>query len=101
MNNNLLHKNQLGFQINNLSEHAILQFTRDIAQNFDNDKFTLGVFIDPSKTFHTVDHQILFKLTYLLTYLLTYFFTYLLTYLLTHSLTYLLTYLLTQKIKTL
>ena len=61
MNNNLLHKNQFGFQINNLSEHAILQFTRDIAQNFDNGKFTLGVFIDLSKAFDTVDHQILLK----------------------------------------
>ena len=40
MNNKLLHENQFGFQINNSTEHAILQFTRDIAQNFDNGKFT-------------------------------------------------------------
>ena len=56
MNNNLLHENQFGFQINNSTEHAILQFTRDIAQNFDNGKFTLGVFIDLSKDFDTVDY---------------------------------------------
>ena len=61
MDNNLLHENQFGFQINNSTEHAILQFTRDIAQNFDNGKFTLGVFIDLSKAFDTVDHQILLK----------------------------------------
>ena len=61
MNNNLLHEHQFGFQINNSTEHAILQFTRDIAQNFDNGKFTLGVFIDLSKAFDTVDHQILLK----------------------------------------
>ena len=61
MNNNLLHKNQFAFQINNSTEHAILQFTRDIAQNFDNGKFTLGVFIELSKAFDTVDHQILLK----------------------------------------
>ena len=61
MNNNLLHEIQFGFQINNSTEHAILQFTRDIAQNFDNGKFTLGVFIDLSKAFDTVDHQILLK----------------------------------------
>ena len=61
MNSNLLHESQFGFQINNPTEHAILQFTGDIAQNFDNGKFTLGVFIDLSKAFDTVDHQILLK----------------------------------------
>ena len=65
MNNNLLHENQFGFQINNSTEHAMLQFTCDIAQNFDNGKFTLGVFIDLSKAFDTVDHEILLnKLTH-------------------------------------
>ena len=47
--------------MNNSTEHAILQFTRDIAQNFDNVRFTLGVFIDFSKALHTGDHQILLK----------------------------------------
>ena len=31
MNNNLPHENQFGFQINNSTEHAIFQFTCDIA----------------------------------------------------------------------
>ena len=56
-----LNENQFGFLINNSTEHVILQFTRDIAQNVDNGKFTLGVFIDLLKAFDTVDHQILLK----------------------------------------
>ena len=62
MNNNLLHENQFGFQVNKPTEHAILQFTRNIGHNFDNGKFTLGVLIDFSKTFDTVDHQIRLKM---------------------------------------
>ena len=61
MNSSLLHENKFGFQINNSTKHAILQFARKIAQNFDNGKFTLGVFLDLSKAFDTVDHQILLK----------------------------------------
>ena len=38
MNNNLFHENQFGFQINNSTEHSVLQFTCDIPQNFENGK---------------------------------------------------------------
>ena len=62
LNNNLLHENQFGYQINNLTEHALLQFTRDIAQTFDNGKFALSVFIGLSKVFDTVHRTLLKKL---------------------------------------
>ena len=61
MHNNLHLKNQLDFQINNSTEHAILWFMGNIAQNFDDSKFTLGVFIDLLKVLDTVNRQILLK----------------------------------------
>ena len=40
-------------------EYAIMQATDQINDNFDNNCFTLGNFINLSKAFDTVDHQIL------------------------------------------
>ena len=59
--NNLLYCKQFGFQKGHSLEHAILQLVEQINQSFERNEFTLGVFIDLSKAFDTVDHQILFK----------------------------------------
>ena len=59
--NGLLYEKQFGFQRNNSTEHAILQLTRDITSSFEKGEYTLGVFIDLSKAFEAVDHQILIK----------------------------------------
>jgi len=59
--NNLLFEKQFGFQANHATEHAILQLVEDITEAFSGGKFTLGVFVDLSKAFDTVDHCILLK----------------------------------------
>ena len=59
--NNLLYCQQFGFQKGHCPEHAILQLVEQINQFFEKKEFTPGVFVDLSKTFDTVDHQILLK----------------------------------------
>jgi hypothetical protein len=59
--NKLLYDKQFGFQTKTSTEHAILQFTRDITKSFERGEYTLGVFINLSKAFDTVNHNILLK----------------------------------------
>ena len=58
---NMLYNKQFGFQKANSTDHAIIQLADQLIESFNNNKFTIGVFIDLSKAFDTVDHQILLK----------------------------------------
>ena len=59
--NSILYEKQFGFQTSYSTEHAILLLSNQHYQSFDERKFTLGIFIDLSKAFDTVDHKILTK----------------------------------------
>ena len=61
LNNNILYKKQFGFQESHSIDHAIIQLVDQISNSFEKSHFTLGVFMDLSKTFYTADHVILIK----------------------------------------
>ena len=60
----LLYSKQFGFQTGLSTEHAIVKLVDQIYESFEKDHYTLGVFIDLSKAFDTVDHTVLIKKTW-------------------------------------
>ena len=69
MDNNLFHQSQFGFQINNSTKHAILQFTRDITQYFDDGKsilkFFQKLFIQSITKFYWFGFEVIFSKEYI------------------------------------
>ena len=52
---------QFGFRKGHSTSHALIDLTEAIRRSIDQNKFSVGVFIDLQKAFDTVDHHILLK----------------------------------------
>ena len=57
----LLNPYQYGFRENRSTIHAISHIYDDLLQNIDQNLYSCSIFLDLSKAFDTVDHQILLK----------------------------------------
>ena len=64
-NNKILFKNQFGFRKQHSTYMALMVLLDKIVKALENGEFVVGVYLDFSKAFDTVDHSILFvKLEY-------------------------------------
>ena len=55
---NILANNQYGFRKNHSTAYALVQLYDNLSDAIDQGKITLGLFIDLSKAFDTVNHDI-------------------------------------------
>ena len=58
---NLIAENQYGFRSSRSTSSALLELVEEITSSMDNGKHTVGVFIDLSKAFDTINHSLLLK----------------------------------------
>ena len=59
--NKILSKHQYGFRKNRSTEHALIELIDGITKAIDQGKYTIGIFLDLSKAFDTINHKILIK----------------------------------------
>ena len=57
--NKILFKNQFSFRSGHSTDHALLELIDQICECFDKKKHFLGIFVDLSKAFDTINHKIL------------------------------------------
>ena len=59
--NKILTKHQHGFIDNRSTELAIIELSDRITKTIDKGEYTLGIFLDLSKAFDSINHKILIK----------------------------------------
>ncbi len=59
LKNDILYNSQYGFRDGHSTANAVTEFASDVLNGFDNRLMTLGVFLDLSKAFDTINHQTL------------------------------------------
>ena len=59
--NDILYRGQYGFREKCSTQDAITDLVENITRAIDNNEFTIGIFIDLSKAFDTIDHQLLLR----------------------------------------
>ncbi len=59
--NRMLTHHQYGFRENRSTELAIIELTSELTKAIDNGEFTIGIFLDLSKAFDTINHRILIQ----------------------------------------
>jgi hypothetical protein len=57
----ILYSFQFGFRIKHSTNHALTHLVNKIATEIDQNKISIGVFLDLSKAFDTLNHGILFS----------------------------------------
>ena len=62
--NDIFSNFQFGFRKKHSTSHALLTFIEKVTQALDNHSHMLGIFLDFSKAFDTIDHKILLKKLY-------------------------------------
>ena len=61
ISSNQLYESQYGFHRNHACEHAVGKFMSDVVKNCQLGNKTIGVFLDLSKEFDTLEHLVVFK----------------------------------------